>query len=214
MSKIHCKFFLLLICLLVVQNFVARAQEIQPSSNNLQQSAESYEVMLQLLVAGDAGEHEDLPQNLTLIERKLKNDFGASNYRLAMTLLSRASEKGTIESKGIGLINKSQSNDPKSFYEIVLSNIKANKQVERELAMDYLRFGLRVPVISAPQNEKGGFPVVNYEHVGITAKPLNMTLDEPTIVGTLTTSRANEFIVVVLTVKPESSNRKQIAKKK
>lgn len=214
MLKTLRKIFLLLVCFFAFQNFVAYAQETQLPSSDRQQTAGSYEVMLQLVVANNAAERESLPQNLVSVERKLKSDFGASNYRLALTLLTRASEQGAVELKGIGLLDKSQSNELNSFYEVTLSNIKASKLDQQELGMESLRFGLRMPVkTSVIQNEKGNQPVINYEFVGITARPLNVTLDKPTIVGTLTTLQPNEFIVVVLTVKAENYKTKQIARK-
>jgi hypothetical protein len=126
-----------------------------------------------------------------------------------MTLLNRVSEQGSLEIKAVNPFNQQQT-DVKSigFYDLTLNGIKPN--TAGDIQVDLLRFGIRVPITSFVANNGNSTPVTSYETLGITARPLSVNMNEPTVVGTLTTSRPNELLVLVMTVKPEN---RPVAKK-
>jgi hypothetical protein len=178
--------------------FAVRAQNDAPKS-----AAASYQIVVQLLAASDS-QNAKLPANLALVERNLKDSFGRTNYAVAMTIFNRAAENGILEVKGITPFAESP-NALLNFYEMSLFGLKPS---QTEMQIDSLRFGLRIPIVTNALAEAKG--TYNYEYVGITAKPLSVIFNEPTIIGTLTTSRSNEQLFLVLTVKPEN---KQLSKK-
>lgn len=188
------------------------AQDNQAKIEN-DTNRQSYEISLQLLVSAQNGERNELPSALAAIEKKLKNDFGQSNFRLAMNLLNRVSENGSLELKGISTFSQSTLDDKTySFYELGLKGIKSNSA--GEMQFNKLRFNMRVPVvISLVQEGKSSPPTINYENTGISAQPVNVAFNEPTIVGTMTTPRPNELIVLVLTVKPDNAKTSLSVKK-
>lgn len=191
--------FCALIC---VNAFAARAQE---SNQKTETVKESYEIVLQLLKSNAPGEtgSNALPGNLQDVVKKLRTEFNAKDYGLMMTLLNRVSANGNLEIKAVNPFS-SQQTDIKSlgFYDLALNGIKPNQT--GSIQVEHLRFGIRVPLTMFVANNGNSTPVTNYENLGISARPLSIDLNEPTIVGTLTTSRPNEFLVLVMTVKPEN----------
>ncbi|MDQ4123456.1 MAG: hypothetical protein M3209_18630 [Acidobacteriota bacterium] len=188
--------------------FDARAQE---NNQKTETSKESYEVVLQLLKSNAPGEtgNNQLPNSLQPIAKKLRADFNAADYGLMMTLLNRVSADGNLEIKAVNPFSAQQT-DLKSigFYDLTLHGIKPN--LPGAIQIDLLRFGIKVPVTTFVANNGNSTPITNYENLGITTRPLSIDLNEPTVVGTLTTSRPNELLVLVMTIKPEN---RPVAKK-
>lgn len=208
MSKMPRIFVVALsLCALICFNaFAASAQENKPENNQkTEPGRESYEIVLQLLKSNAPGEAgtNPLPNSLQPIAKKLRGDFNANEYGLVMTLLNRVSTQGNLEIKAVNPFSAQQT-DIKSlgFYDLTLSGIKPNQN--GAVQVDLLRFGIRVPVTTYVANNGNSTPITNYENLGITARPISLDFNEPTIVGTLTTSRPNELLVLVMTVKPEN----------
>jgi hypothetical protein len=195
--------FALSLCALICFN--ALAATAQENNQKTEPGKESYEIVLQLLKSNVPGEtgNNSLPSSLLPIAKKLRTDFSASDYGLVMTLLNRVSAQGNLEIKAVNPFSAQQT-DVKSlgFYDLTLNGIKPNQT--GAVQVDLLRFGIRIPVTTFVANNGNSTPVTNYENLGITARPLSIDLNEPTVIGTLTTSRPNEFLVLVMTVKPEN----------
>lgn len=191
------------------------AQDTAPPKPDVQTTSRaSYEVLLQILISSDNASSEKLPAALADVEKKLRSEFGQKSYRLGSTLLNRVSERGTLEVKGVGTFFESAaaSSQP-NFVEFLAVGLKP---IEKDsIQIDNFRFGIRLPV-GAPIISQDGKTnqVFNYENTGITARPLSVTANQPTIIGTMTTSRPNELIVLVLTVKPEAAPNRSIANKR
>lgn len=188
----------------------ANAQDSRPNSD-AQINKASYEVRLQLLVSSNTQANNKLPENLQPIEKKLREDFAANNYQLALTLLNRTTENAFIDVKGVNSYQQTQSSTQApdaspTFYNFNIIGIKPNSAKPGELSIANLQFGLRIPIAQTTINEGKSFSTVSYEQIGISAKPLSIALNEPTVVGTLTTSRPNELIVLVLTVKSSDNS--------
>ena len=199
-----CRVFALSLCALLCAGSIT-AQSQESNNQKPETNKESYEIVLQLLKSTAPGETGNvaLTSNLQPIAKKLRADFGAIDYNLMMTLLNRVSEQGSLEVKAVNPFNNQQT-DQKSigFYDLTLHRIHSPQA--NEIQFGLLRFGIRVPVTSFVANNGNSTPVTNYENLGITAQPLSINLNEPTVVGTLTTSRPNELLVLVMTVKSEN----------
>jgi hypothetical protein len=192
--------FIFLLLVLSVTNSFAQTETKQP------QAAPCYEVILQLLIASNnAAEKNSVPPTLSNVVKKLKNDYNFSDYRLATTFLQRTSD--SIEYKS--LLNDFTQNQDKYapvFSEWTLRNLRnmPNPQGRNVIQFENFRFGARVPVITGNAKDESGksSPVINYEQVGITTTRFSLSEKEPTVIGSLATSKPDELMFLVLTVKP------------
>lgn len=165
-------------------------------------ASKSYDVLLQVLVSGGAG---DLPPALADAGRKLKLNFPAANFSLSNTFMGKASDGGSLSHKGLAAmaLQSGISTDAPVFSEYYLNQLK---RTENNLQIETFRYGMRVPVKTLAIKTEAGkeSPVINYEQIGLTVNRLTLSENVPTVIGTLTTSKPNEIIVLVLTIKPES----------
>ncbi len=180
----------LFVCLLGATNSFAQTP-------NQKQFEPSYEVVLQTMTASNiAGDKTSVPQSLSNVVKKLKNNYSFSNYHLDSTYLQRTS--GSIEFKSVSnMMNQSQQDFTPIFSEWSLVGIESfpNIQGKNLIQFQSFRFGQRVPV-------KTSAGVVNYEQVGISLKTFGVSENVPTIVGSLSTAKPDELMFLVLTVKP------------
>jgi hypothetical protein len=190
----------LFVCLLNLTNSFAQA----PAK---QQSEPSYEVVLQVLIASNAATDKSVavPQTLSNVVKKLKTNYSFSNYGLTSTYFQRIANRGNLEYKGV-------SNEPNQdiyapiFSEFTLGQLQNSPDVngQNAISIQNFRFGRRVPVKTADYQDNSGKSnaVVNYESVGLAMHRLNLSLNTPTIIGNLSTSKADELMFLVLTIKP------------
>jgi hypothetical protein len=191
---------LLFVCLLNLTNSFAQTP-------GKQQTEPSYEVVLQVLTASNTtvAKSVTVPQTLSNVVKKLRTNYSFSNYGLTSTYFQRIANRGNLEFKGV-------SNEPNQdiyapiFSEFSLGQLQnlpdANGQ--NSISIQSFRFGRKVPVKTADyKNETGkSNSVVNYESVGLSMQRLNLSLNTPTIIGNLSTSKSDELMFLVLTVKP------------
>jgi hypothetical protein len=204
--------FLCLLTLVFLQPSIYAQDTAPPKADVQTTSRASYEVLLQILISSETAASEKLPAALADVEKKLRSEFGQRSYRLASTLLNRVSERGTLEVKGVGTFFESANSQP-NFVEFLAVGLKPIE--EDTIQIDNFRFGIRLPVATQIISQDGKTnQVFNYENTGITARPLSVAANQPTIIGTMTTSRLNELIVLVLTVKPEAAPNRSIATKR
>lgn len=180
--------------------FSAFAAAQSPETN---QSVKSYDVLLQVLVT--SGGAADLPPALSNTGRKLKTVFPAANFSLANTLMGKAALGGSFSHRGITELSLpgGVSPDAPVFSEFSLDRVRT---AEDKIQIDSFRYGMRVPVRTGSFKSEAGkeSPILNYESIGLTVNRLTLTENVPTVVGTLTTSKPNEIIVLVLTIKPDN----------
>jgi hypothetical protein len=195
--KILFKIFLLLLALSATGVWAQEKKEPQVYP--------SYEIVLQLLVASNnAGEKAALPPALSGVVKKLKINYSFSEYHLATTFLQRSS--GSVEYKSLlsdftGL----KDNTAPVFSDWSLRNLRSIPQANgrNTIQIELFRFGARVPVVTNIKDENGKLaPGVNYEAIGISTIGLSFSENEPTVVGSLATSKPDELMFLVLTVKP------------
>lgn len=191
------------------------AQEQAPAEQSTINS--NHEILVQVLVASNEAGKSDLPANLEALARKLKGDLGFTNYRLALTQLSRVSPKAYMQTKGISPLGQNQADaKPLNFYEIAVNfgEVKPDKNGEQNIKIATLNFNISVPIEKRTVNDQGKeASYINYEQLSLRANSIGISFNEPTVIGTLTTSRANEALVLVLTVKPDAAADRQTAKK-
>ncbi len=174
-----------------------------------QQTEPSYEVLLQVLIASNSATDKSVavPQTLSDVVKKLRVNYSYSNYRLTSTYFQRVANKGNTSSNSISNEpNQNQDVYAPVFSDLALSGLQnmpdANGQ--NSISIQNFRFGQRVPIKTANYKDEGGKSnsVVNYEQVGLTMQKLNLAVNMPTIIGSLLTSKPDEMMFLVLTIKP------------
>ena len=191
------KAFLFLLALSAANVFAQEKKEPQADP--------CYEVVLQILVASNnPGEKSSLPNSLANVVKKLKTNYSFSDYRLSTTFLQRTS--GSVEYKSLlsdftGL----KDNSAPVFSDWSLRNLRHLPAANGRSTIQFesFRFGARIPILASAREEGGKTaPVFNYETTGITTTRFSINENEPTIVGSLATSKPDELMFLILTVKP------------
>ena len=217
LERLPAVFLFLLVCWCAgVRDAAAQEQPPQQDSTSRPAAAPprrddtNHDVHLYMIVGGnDAGTKGTLPQFLEGVSRQLRTSLPFAGYRLASTLVYRVKDGGSLEVRGVsgaplsGLPPGTPKNS--TFYEFKIQRLKAEKNPAGEsfVAVQGLRFGMRLPLITATVRGEGGgepVPVINYEETGVSTE-LNVRDGEPALVSTVTTSRADEAIILVLLVK-------------
>lgn len=168
------------------------------------QADPSYEVILQVVSASNnASEKSNLPQSLANPVKKLKTMYAFSEYRLINTYLQRTS--GFIEYKS--LLNESNQVAEKNYpifsdWSLKGLRLLPNAQGKNVFQVDNFRFGARIPIPANIKDESGKtVPVVNYEGTYINTMRFSLNENEPTVIASLSSSKPDELMFFVLTVK-------------
>jgi hypothetical protein len=175
------------------------------TDNKQAQADPCYEVVLQLLMASNAaGGKSSLPPALSNTVKKLKTLYNFSDYRLTTTFLQRTSN--TVEYKSL-LTEFNQITDKNypAFSEWSLRGLRniPNAQGRNVLQFDMFKFGMRIPIVRSGASEGGNAQSsVVYDSTGVTTTRFAVNENEPTVVGSLTTSKPDELVFLILTVKP------------
>lgn len=180
----------LFVCLFSLPNSFAQI-ESQPKL-----APANYEIVLQTITASNnAGDKTALPSSLANVVRKLKNTYSFSSYHLDSTYLQRTS--GSVELRSVAnILNQNQENFVPVFSDWSLTGLKSfpDAQGKNTIQFQSFRYGQRVPV-------KASAGVVNYEQVGIKLDSFGVTENVPTVVSCLSTTKSDELIFLVLTVR-------------
>ena len=200
--------FLMVFALLVTGSFSSTAlgQGSKPPTASAKTDRIDYEIQLHLLLASnEAGEKGNVPQSLEPIVRQLKSSLGFANYRLAASFVNRVKDGGTLESKGLipsNLFTPAPANPvPQAAYEFTLFKIKLDDDLTN-IDIPRFRFGLQLPVITSLVRGEGNtpLPVINFQPASISTE-MNLREDKPTVVGTMNTTRSDQILILVITVK-------------
>lgn len=156
----------------------------------------SYEIVLQVLVASNTSDNNQMPQSLGNVVKKLKTTFPYTDYRLTATYLNRVENGGTIESRGI--IQETNASATPTFQNWSIYGVKrvADAGGQNLIQLGTFQFGTKFPIQMGQS--------VNYDDTGLKINRLNLAENAPTIVGTMNASKTNELIVLVLTVRPSN----------
>lgn len=181
-----------IICLLSLTNTFAQTQTKPQAETN-------YDVVLHILTASNnQSDKSSVPSPLSNVIKKLKTVYSFANYRVDSTFLQRVANNGSIEFRGIDNTPiQNQENNPQTFLDWSLLGLQSlpNASGQNLIQVQNFRFGQRVPVRTSTG-------VFNYEQIGLTIQRFSMSENVPTIIGSLSTSKSDELIILVLTVKP------------
>lgn len=181
-----------LVCLVSLTNSFAQTE------NQSKQAERSYEIVLHTLIASNnADKSAAVPQTLSNVVKKLKTNYPLSDYRLTSTFLERISDKASFEFKSVAVGSvQNQENVVPVFSDWSINVVQSlpNEKGRNLIQFQGFRYGQRVPV----RTSSG---VVNYEQIGLTLQKLSLPENIPTVVGSLSTSKPDEMLFLVLTVK-------------
>lgn len=190
-----------IICLLSLTNSFAQTQP-KPKAEP------SYDVVLQILTASNnSGDKTNVPQTLSNVVKKLKSIYSFSNYRLDSTYLQRVANSGNLNFKSVvNEIEQDQDNYNPIFSEWTLNGLQSmpNSKGQETIQFQSFRITQRFPVLNSNYKDENGKTSkgVNYEQIGLSMQRFGVPEDVPTIVGSLSTSKPNGLLFLVLTVKP------------
>lgn len=172
------------------------AQAFAQENKDVKLAEPSYEVVLQVLVASNASDNNQLPPQMANVVKKLKTTFPFTNYRLTATYLNRVENGGTIESRGI--IQETSASTTPTFQNWSLYGVKRvnDGSGQNLIQLGTFQFGTKFPIQMGQ--------AVTYDDTGLKINRLNLSENTPTIIGTMNASKTNELIVLVLTVRPSN----------
>ncbi|MEJ7862800.1 MAG: hypothetical protein WKF90_14310 [Pyrinomonadaceae bacterium] len=166
------------------------------TENKPPQADPVYEVVFHTLVASNnAGGKTDVPQTLSPVIKKLKNNFSFNNYRVTTTYLERVANTGSVEFKSVAKVSVPSA--PPIFSEWSLGGLRnlQNSKGQTSIHVQSFRFGQRVPIRTGINDNS----VINYENIGLTLNRFGLPLGEPTVIGSLSTAN-EELMFLVLTI--------------
>ena len=186
----------------------ARAQEGESSrpQGAAQSRAEiNYEVQLHLLVTAEGAEGAPrVPQSLDAVVRQLKAALPNADYRVAASFVNRVRDGGSLEVKNAGPTSSGSAQPPNkllpTFYQFTLTGVKLVDPASTQptIGVGQFRLGMRAPMQTATAG--GGFPVIQYEDVGLSTQ-LSVREGEPTLVGSISADGTGRLYVIVLVVR-------------
>lgn len=213
------KRMILLVCAIVIcaGTQVALAQESTPPQKSANAATREDETNLDIqlfliLATNRATEDGKLPNALQPVLTRLRDSMNFKHYSLAASLLNRVRHNGRLETSWVGgpmLAPVSSPMGNPSFNEFTAGRVRVDRDLNgREIIqMLEFRFGSRVPIITAQTtttnastNASGGFPVINYQPVGLRTD-ISMSEGVPVIAGTLNVGPSGDAIIVVVSAK-------------
>lgn len=156
----------------------------------------NYEVRLHLLVgSNDAGANR-LPTELQAIVNQLRASLPFREYALGVTFINRVRDGGNLEVSGITNLPLPTpvNSNPATFYDFSFQRVRSETDAQGREAVQVptFRFGLRVPL------QVGA--TTNYQPIGLTTS-VSFRENTPTVIGTLTTNRTDQIMVLVAQIK-------------
>ena len=195
--------FIFSVTLFLVGLFISPTFSFAQTENKPKQSEPSYEVVLQIMIASNTQTAKaNIPQSLSDVVKKLKTNYAFSDYHLVSTFLERVSD--SVEHKGVLTeFLQNQSIAAPVFSEWTLSGLESlpNAKEQNTVQFQNFRFGARIPFVTTKVDNGNAFSVINYENIGLSIRKLSLSLDTPTIIGSLSTSKADELMFLILSVK-------------
>ncbi len=163
----------------------------------------TYEIVLQLLTASNAASDKNsVSPSLAAVVKRLKTLYAFSDYRLTTTYFQRTSS--SIEYKSLmNDVSSNANNSAPSFSDWSLRNLRVlpDSLGRKTIQFDSFRFGARVPITVQNVADGKSTPIICYEPIGITNSRFSLRENEPTVIGSLATTKADELMFLVLTVK-------------
>jgi hypothetical protein len=190
----------------------AAAQDSDPPRQAAPSRAEAnYEVHIHLLATADAAAAGGarVPQSLDGVVRQLRSALPPSDYRLAAAFIYRVRDGGSFDVKtpsgGAFASAQTPGQSPPTTFQISLGNVKMidPASAQPSVGVQQFRLGMRMPVQTAAVRSgvaEGSHPVMQYEDVGVNSQ-FSVREGEPTLVGTLDSTRPGQLFVIVVTIR-------------
>lgn len=213
------KRIILLVCALVLcagaQATLAQESNApqKPAASSSREDETNLDTQLYLILATNRESEEGkMPAALQPVVTKLREALGFKHYSLAASFLNRVRHNGRLEMTWVGgplLAPASSPMGNPSFNEFTAGRVRLEKDANGRdiIQMIDFRFGSRVPIITAQpnttnasMNAPGGFPVINYQPVGLRTD-ISMSEGLPVIAGTLNVGPSGDAIIVVVSAK-------------
>lgn len=170
------------------------AQAFAQETKDVKLAEPSYEVLLQVLVASNASDGNQMPESLANVVKRLKTTFPFTDYRVTGTYLNRVENGGTIENRS--LIQETSASPAPTFQNWSLYGLKKVDGTggQNLVQVNTFQYGTKFPIQTGQ--------TVSYDDTGLKIIRLNLVENTPTIIGTMNASKTNGLIVLVLTVRP------------
>lgn len=189
----------------------ASAQESQPAARPqpTPRAEVNIEVQVHLLVTAEGAEGAPrVPQSLDAVVGQLKAALPSSDFRLAAAFVNRVRNGGSYDVKTVGGLPFGPPPAPNvptpTFFQHTASNVRLLDDVGGQPWIHVQNFwlGTKIPIQmgAAAGDKSGGGSVIQYENTGLGAQ-FSAREGEPTLVGTLNTSRPGQLFAVVITVR-------------
>jgi hypothetical protein len=187
---------------------VAPAQEqLRPEIQTAEigRTSTSFDAQLYIVIAAETGQTpSDVPQSLSGVVKQLRETLLLQNYRLGGTFINRISSDGNLQLRGVaspGLVGPNIGESPVT-YDFALSGIRREQSGEdgAVIRISNFRFKLKLPVVmgtTRPDPNGPPVPLIGYEYSEV-ATAISLREGVPTVVGTMTTGRPHEEVVLVL----------------
>jgi hypothetical protein len=199
------KFIFSFVRILFISLFCISVSLAQPEDNQMPKAEPSFDVIMQTMVASNnSSDQSTLPQTLSGVVKKLKSTYPLSNYNLTSTYLQRIANTGNLELKSVSSQTYQDISSP-VFSEWTLGQFLTlpNAQGTSSIQVRNFRFNQRVPIKNPAGKDAEGKPAFStvYESIGMTMQKISLSENVPTVIGSLTTSRPDEIMFLILTVK-------------
>ena len=201
-TRLGVLYFVLMVLFLTGSSASGQTENAPTAGARVDRS--NLEVQLHLLLATNESADRNMPPALQPVILQLKSTIPSANYRLAATFTNRIRSGGSLEVKGV---LPSEAISPVAnttiFYEFTLTQMRVAVDDSQSIEIPRLRFGMRVPIVMGMSRVDANTPAnpsINYESLGLTTE-ISVRDGSPTVVGTMTTSKPDQLLVLVVTVK-------------
>jgi hypothetical protein len=136
--------------------------------------------------------------------KQLKSSLAFANYRLVGTFTNRIRSGGTLEARGVlssEVISPVTNNS--IIYDFTLGQVRVAVDDNQSIEILKFRFGLRMPILVEMSRGDANTPAthsINFEGLGLTTE-LSVREGSPTVVGTMTTNKPGQLLVLVINIK-------------
>jgi hypothetical protein len=179
-----------------------------PRQQSAARAETNFEVQTHVLITAEGAEGAvKIPQTLDGVVRQLKAALPPADYRLAAVFVNRVKDDAgfDVRSAGASPFGNAQTGTftPTIFQLSLTLKSFEDASGEKYVRVQPFRLGLKVPIQTASvggDKPGQGYPVIQYEDTGVTTQ-MSVREGEPTLVGTLNTSRPGQLFVIVVTVR-------------
>ena len=156
-------------------------------------SEPSFDIVLQTVVGSNDSGKTDVAPSLSGVIKKLKADFPFTNYRSVSTFILKIKNKGSAGTRSVYFVTEK---NLAVFPDWTIDDLTNSFDEKGQEAIQIRKFAFyqRIPITSS------NTAAVNYEQLGLTTG-FSLAKNIPTVVGSLATSKPDEMMFLILTVR-------------